>query len=57
MLESILSNIVVLVLGGGICKLFYNRLNRLEDKVDWLIKSNGGDYKPKQKKPKGGDNE
>lgn len=56
MVESILSATVILALGGIIYKQFTGRLNRLEDKVDWLIKSNGGQCKPKIRSDKGGNN-
>jgi len=57
MLESILSSVVILALGGAICKLFYDRLNRLEDKIDFLITKNGSDYQPKQNKKRGESND
>lgn len=49
-LESILTSVIVLALGGVICKLFYSRLNRLEDKVDWLLYKSGNDYQAKTKR-------
>lgn len=54
MLESILTAGMILVLGGAIYKQFTGRLNRLEDKVDWLIIQNGGQSKPKSRNSKGG---
>lgn len=57
MVESILSTVSVLALLGIIFKLFYNRMNRLENKVDWLIMRNGGGYQPKVRTKKGVNNE
>lgn len=57
MIELIVSGSVIVILAGVICSMVERRMDRIEHKVDWLLKKAGDDYQPRNKRLWGNGNE